>query len=923
MKKSSKRLIIGLIPLFGLLLTGCNLFNMGGEEESSTPTNTSTNPYNPSGGNTSPTDAEQGDNEISKISLKYGSDFYMQVGDALDFSATFESAQADQKGMKWTSSNPNVVSIETKAVESQIVLHALSEGTTKLTATSTYNTSLTKSVNIFVIDETQFTYLWEIRKSSASTTEVSQFNNTAAGVAKPSGTATLGGVNWNFTFESQPDKVGGGQLLTFGAAAKSFGNITFSTANSKQIRKISVKCSSAARKINDGSEYGSSESHGSSKLTIQIGETKYIDGEYTPKHTTASPTSLVEGADLGAAPLSGDISINFSPTYQNVDSEARGGAIYLRAIIIEYYRGEVQELSLEGLNDSNTQFYAGGKFTNKGVKVMAAFAADEANPVDVTRHASFNLANGTTLSQKEAKTVTVTYSHKYSPSATSTKSKSYDIDVAASITSITCDGDFTKDTYLVYDAIDYSGKKIHINTADTASFKTYDLTDFKEEYFLNIFDISGLKTYATKDMENGFTITIKTINPVVSATLSIPASELVVKEVENIAIIYGDGLTPYELVMDQDQQIDYSNFSAKITYDNSDEETFTFTNLLKQKYTSPADGEKYNRFEITSPKVTTTDLSSGYDIIVKSTLNTVSATMHVNEADITIREINSLTINLEGTELVNNDYMENQAMNYEGLYLTVEYYGGASRNIDWDDLKDEKAYVVENDKVVEKDMFIIDAPQKATTSMMNNGFAVEVTYFNNKHSARFEFEANAITVSPYVAKTYTKVKGIADFAEEAEYLIVSYVPDTSNTQMRVWNGSLDAESVMGKTNYLTYNHGSVIGDSLQIEDATYENCSFVITKDANDIINVILKSTYGTEQPLKLTALGTPGFKYYSNPDSDNAQKQKLTLTTDGDELRLGTNNKYIFYNKASNSDKFNMFAKTTNTVGVEFYKIS
>ena len=56
---------------------------------------------------------------------------------------------------------------------------------------------------------------------------------------------------------------------------------------------------------------------------------------------------------------------------------------------------------------------------------------------------------------------------------------------------------------------------------------------------------------------------------------------------------------------------------------------------------------------------------------------------------------------------------------------------------------------------------------------------------------------------------------------------------------------------------------------------------------------------------------------------SANAQKQNFTLTTDGSDLRMGAADKYIFYNKASNSDKFSMFAKSNNSVTVEFYKIS
>ena len=339
MNKTMKRLMYGLIPVFCMVLSGCTM--LGGKKTSkkkkSSTESTSVEPYNPPSGD--PDNPDVAPNYITGIGMKYTKDFYMQVGDELDFAVTFKGGgDESQKGIRWTTSNPKVISVTTKEKTSQCVLTALREGTINLIATSTYNPSLTAQVGITVIDNSGYTYIYQKDKNVK---DDKAFNDDE-GKTKSDGTVNLAGQEWTFHFDTPDVAVGGGQSLKFGSGKVGYGNIDFILSNTRKVRKVSVLCSSAAKHIDDGSTYGTSEDHGSSKISINIGDTEYVAPTFTPKNSNDTDLELdtISGVTDNSGALSGDIHIHFSPTY-NDESGVNKGAIYLRSIIIEFYGGDL------------------------------------------------------------------------------------------------------------------------------------------------------------------------------------------------------------------------------------------------------------------------------------------------------------------------------------------------------------------------------------------------------------------------------------------------------------------------------------------------------------------------------------------------------------------------------------------------------
>ena len=564
MANKSLKTLFGL-SLIAFLIAGCQGNNPS--EQSTSGENPTTNTSG-SGTPSAPTGA---DREVTGISLKWGTDFYMQVGQELDFSATVEGkADESKKGVAWRVSNPYIVSIDVQGESSKVKLYALKEGIVTLTANSTYSPSYEKSVSIKVIDNSYYTYLFQ-QNDTGKTADKNQNKFNGESTALGSGTAELNGMNWDFTIETpENNKVTGGQMLKFGTSEKPLGALTLSTTNNKKIRNISIYCSSNARHIDDGSSHGTSEKVGSSLLNVKIGETNYLNNIVTPKYSSEKAVDVVRGTDLGDNPLSGDISISFSAPKKEAGSDVNGGSIYLKAIIIEYYRGPLDSISLDGLTykdgsedvryEKTYQFYKGGYFNHDGVKVYAKYSEDTAK-VDVTRFALFTTNNLDNEGKFNVKNVTqdveVSYTYFTSDKSSSTKVENYDINIADTIKNISVTGSLTKTSYTELEKIDYSGITIHVNTETVDDFKTYELVDYESVRFQDIFDTSKVETTAKKEMEKGFSFALTHKSTGTICNVSFAANEISVKTYENktftkVKSIDGFGENGYYLISSVD-----------------------------------------------------------------------------------------------------------------------------------------------------------------------------------------------------------------------------------------------------------------------------------------------------------------------------------------------------------------------------------
>lgn len=938
-----------------VILAGCNSGSKSTKKKSSSssqPDSSEVTPVNPAppidDHEGTPGEGEVADKHITGISMKYTKDFFMQNKTTLDFSVTFKGGGGDdEKGIDWKSSNEKVLLVEPNPDKtSQCVLTALKEGTSTLTARSQYNRSLTDEVTITVIDNSDYTYFWQIDKTGDNKNDANKFNGDD-GRARSEGTVTLSGMEWNFKFDTPTKNVGGGQSLTFGSKADPYGNVEFSTENTRYIRKISVLCSSSAAHYNTGSGYGKSGDEGTSHITISVGNTKYVNDVATPKYSTDQPLDTVTGEEFNDKVLTGDIKIHFSPTYYDPETKVNSGAIYLKAIIIEYYRGDLQKIEVDSeTSEQPTAFFKGTAFNTNGLVVNAFFSESPETKVDVTHLLNITTDNlgkdGKFINEAANQDVNLSYTYKKG-SVIQTQKTSYPIVVYPELKSIQITGSLTeKHEYLIYDEIDYTGIKINLMADAEEPVLTYDLKDYKTAQFKETFSATNLHEYAIKALQNGYTITLKHNLTGKSSTFAFKKNDLIVKQVADIAVFYKDGETLYNPSLTEGEKIDYSEFNAKITYDDESSETFKFSQLSSQTYLDPNNSNKKTpRYDYASysPLVVSKSMQTeGFSVSVKCDLDNKVGTLEIPADQVSVKAIQSVQIVCNS--LSKTDYDEHDLMDYTGVQVVITYDDSTSLTLSYAEALEFDIYIQEDNKVKATPLFNFDFPNEATMDMMNNGFTLSVTTSIGELENELEVNANTIHVKPYVAKTYTKVKSNADFDAEG-YYIITCIDRDDTTKTRVWNGALSNENNEiwntrtneREGNYFDYQHSTNIGDTLTIYDAKVERAAFYIKKldeqvelsDGTKInpIAIYLASTVGTSSELKLTVnKDAPSFKKTAD------KKQKLITIQekdDYDSIQIGYNDntyqKYVYYN--TGGKRFYTYKQGNQSLPIQVYKVN
>lgn len=924
MKKKFKYILLGSLPLFGLLISGCSLFPQRNSTSS-----TSTTPYTPPDGE--PDDPDVADNYITAIHMVRTKDFFMQREEVLDFNVTFDGGGDDsQKEISWQSSNPNIIKIGKHSSHPDMTrycsLTALREGTATIVARSLFNTSLTASVSITVLDNSYYTYIWQVTPKG---NEKSAFVD-ADGYPATSGTVNFGDMTWSYQFDKAPIAVTGGQSLKFGSKSDPFGALHFETPNEKLIRKISVLCSSAAEHIDDGSAHGTSGPVGTSNITIKVGDTTYVDNVPTPKNSNDSTIELdtITGGIRDTNPMNGKISIDFSPTYYDGNTKENSGAIYLKAIIIEYYRGELDRIEITEINDYNNQFYVGTKFDPRGVDVDAFFSASPTTKVNVGYLATYSMnnidENGNFVSPTETQQVTASYTYTNSDGVDKTVTANFNVKVANRIKEFKVDGEMTKTKYLVKETLDYSGLNLQIISEGDVVVQEFNLNECFDDKFLAVFDVRNVQKYAAKSLENEFVISFYHYLSSNTASHTFAAGTFVVKAVSNIEVIY-DSETPLTLI--EGTKIDFTDFKAKIVYDNDEEDTFKFSELKNQTYFNEETGKDTERYDYikSSPIVADKNfLTNGFTVTVKSTVHNKSGSLTLEpETQYTIKYISSIQLTL-GT-LTTTSYEECDPMDYTGVSVVITYSDETSETKTLAEAK-ELTYVKEkvaastgNKSTENVPLFSINAPDSAEKSM-EAGFDITITSaIDSSITSTLHIESGVISVAEIQAKTYTKIKSTDSLSNvtNRKFVFVSYDGAYS---MRVWNANLSETAVRAAANYFVINSDTALGDSLTIKSGPLSRATFTLVSLGSGKYAVKHENSnkyFGADNNM-LAGTSSDKAKYEVTFDENDNALFKSTYTSSG-----ATEIRYIKFNSAGGSNKFGGY-KITNTSNkdVQLYEL-
>ena len=190
-----------------------------------------------------------------------------------------------------------------------------SSGYSELIATNKYNTTLSKTFKIDVVDYNEDTsYLWRFDKD----VDLAPF------VDKKVGAAYLGKLEWEFSRSNLVKASNDTGALKFGLSKQPETELTFTAHTKRTVSHISIETASA---------------NSQSVMNVTVGETKYIEDATCSKLGSSNEFDILTSSP-SVQKTSGDIVINVkTPKYeQSQDVSGSGykapGAFYLKSITI-------------------------------------------------------------------------------------------------------------------------------------------------------------------------------------------------------------------------------------------------------------------------------------------------------------------------------------------------------------------------------------------------------------------------------------------------------------------------------------------------------------------------------------------------------------------------------------------------------------
>ena len=434
----------------------------------------------------------------TSITLDPNAPFYLKVGETREIKCSLSPAPtlAEEKIMTWSLQGDYIDYVVNEENTYKVSVTGKAPGVSKLTATNTYNDTLTKTFTINVIDfDEENDYLWQY--VSADRAQFG-YDSKEAKQGTLEGDAVLNGMTWHYTRSSLESLQSSMGAVGFGKGSNPETHIHLETTVDRLVSKFTLEVASA---------------NSLAKMTIKVGDTVYMNEETVPADYYDVIGSISSDPVL---PDTGKIEIDvYTPEYDPSRSDdptyRKPGAFYLKSILINYKQEVIERIEIAPDSEHVVDYFDSETITLAGLKLDKVSSRGVHIPVDIDKEEEDGKLRALPLSaglaQHEAKQVELELDVEGYDEPFKT---TYDIHVRGNDwvpSALAVEGTVSEQFLIEGDEVDYSN--LIVKVIYDAPSGDISVRKFEESSELTFsYGSDGDPFVAEKVMEGGYTITV-------------------------------------------------------------------------------------------------------------------------------------------------------------------------------------------------------------------------------------------------------------------------------------------------------------------------------------------------------------------------------------------------------------------------------
>ena len=467
----------------------------------------------------------------TSLSLDPNAPFYLKVGETRNISCSLSPAPtlASEKVISWSLKGDYLDYTVNPDNTYKVAVTGKTPGTAELTATNTYNSNLTKTFTIKVINfDEENDYLWQYKSSDRA-----QFgyDSTEAKQGVLEGDANLNGQIWHFTRSKLSSLQSSMGAVGFGKGGDPETHVHLETTVDRLVNKFTIEAASA---------------NSLAKMTIKVGNTTYMEEGVVPKDNYDVIGTIESDPVL---PDSGKIEIDvYTPEYDAKEDETnpyykKPGAFFLKSILINYKPEVIESIQFAEDSKHKVDYYKGEIFTLDGMKIQKLSSRGVLIDVDIDKEEELGnltyVAEDFDTASHIAKNVRLSLAVEGYENPFELTYQIHVRDESWVPTGIDVLGSVNSQLLTEGDEVDYSNLSLKIIYDETTEdFMYCEFAESDVFSFTYRLDDKGDPFVAEKDMESGYTIKVighfVPVNGVRTQTVygyfSVPAGTLSITE---------------------------------------------------------------------------------------------------------------------------------------------------------------------------------------------------------------------------------------------------------------------------------------------------------------------------------------------------------------------------------------------------------